>query len=84
MIKIVFSEVESPTTADEATHLDSSSAVRAVNTSKTPSLINIVDQLGSIKSITVVGGESVILKKKSKDTVFASSKTIRIAGVSIY
>lgn len=84
MIKIVFSEVESPTTAEEAIDLDSSSAVRAVNTSKTPSIVNIKDPSGPIKSITLVGGESLILKKQSTEVVFADSKNIRITGVSIY
>lgn len=84
MIKIVFSEVESPTAAEEAIDLESSSAVRAVNTSKTPSIINIRDPKGQTKSITLVGGESLIMKKQSNEVVFADSKNIRIAGVSIY
>ena len=84
MIKIVFSEVESPTTAEEAIDLDSSSAVRAINASKTPSIVNIKDPSGQIKSITLVGGESLVIKKHSKELVYADSKHIRIAGVSIY
>ena len=85
MIKIVFSEVESPTTAEEASDLNFSSAVRAINTSKTPSTIYIKDPtFGPAKSITLVGGESLILKKHSKEVVYASSKHVRIAGVSIY
>lgn len=84
MIKIVFSEVESPTAAEEAIDLESSSAFRAINTSKTPHIINITDSKGQTKSITLVGGESLILKKQSTEVVFADSKNIRIAGVSIY
>lgn len=84
MIKIVFSEVESPTTADEALDLNFSSAVRAVNTSKSPSILYLKDHFGPVKSITLVGGESMILKKHSKDLVYANSKHIRITGVSIY
>ena len=84
MIKIVFSEVASPTTAEEAIDLDRSSAVRAINTSKSPSIIYLKDHFGPTKSITLVGGESLILKKHSKDLVYANSKHIRIAGVSIY
>ena len=84
MIKIVFSEVESPTTAEEAITLNSSSAVRAINTSKTPSSIHHIDLDGNVKSITLMGGESLILKKHSAENIYASSKNIRIAGVSIY
>ena len=85
MIKIVFSEVESPTTANEAIDLNRSSGVRAVNTAKSPCTLSIIDtEKGHVKSITLVGGESVILKKSQKDGVFCSTKTIRISGVSIY
>lgn len=84
MIKIVYSEVESPTTAEESIDLDRSSGVRAVNTSKTPSLVNILTVEGIIKSITLVGGESMVLKKSLADRVFSQSKYVRISGVSIY
>jgi len=84
VIKIVYSEVESPTTAEEAIDLAGSSAVRAINVSKNPSIIYLVDHTGPTKSITLVGGESLILKKYSKDLVYTNSKNIRIAGVSIY
>ena len=61
MIKIVFSEIESPTTADNAIDLGRTSAVRAVNTSKTPATVNIIDPASkNIKSITLSGGESLI------------------------
>ena len=85
MIKIVFSEVESPTSAEEAIDLERSSGVRAINASKTPSIVNIIEpETGSIKSITLAGGESLILKKSLGDRVFSQSKSIRISGVSIY
>ena len=84
MIKIIFSEVESPTSAEESIDLNSSSGFRAINTSKTPSIVNIIDPEGSTKSITLSGGESLILKKGLLDKVFSESKAIRISGVSIY
>lgn len=85
MIKIVFSEVESPTTAGEAIDLNRSTGVRAVNTAKTPSTLSIIDpETGHVRSITLVGGESMTLKKSQSDEVFSSTKTIRISGVSIY
>ncbi len=84
MIKIVFSEVGAPLTLLESIDLDSCSAVRAVNTSSKPAQLFIVDVSGTTKSITVVGSESIILKKHSSERVYASSKNIFIAGVSIY
>lgn len=85
MIKIVFSEIESPTTADDAIDLGRTSAVRSVNTSKTPVTVNLFDPTSkNIKSITLSGGESLILKKTLEERVFCSSKTVRISGVSIY
>ncbi len=84
MIKIVFSEVESPTATEDAIDLKSSSGVRAVNTASKPASITILSSHGDSKSITLAGGESVILKKSSTDKVYSSAKTIRIAGVSIY
>ena len=83
MIKIVFSEVESPTSQVESTDLNRSSAVRVVNTSKSPSTLNVVSK-DSTKSITIIGGESLIIKKHLDDRIFCSTKTVRIAGVSIY
>lgn len=84
MIKIVFSEVESPTNPEDATTLNSSSGVRAVNSATKAALISILSVSGESKSITLAGGESVILKKGTLEKVYSSSKTIRIAGVSIY
>lgn len=84
MIKIVFSEVGAPLTALESIDLNSSSAVRAVNTSSKPAQLFLVDQMGATKSITIVGSENIILKKHSSEKVYASSKNIFIAGVSIY
>lgn len=85
MIKIIFSEVESPTTAEEAIDLNRSSGFRAINTSPAPAQVNITNpENGELKSITVCGGESIILKKSLTERVFCSTHTIRISGVSIY
>ena len=85
MIKIVFSEVDSPTDSDQAISLNNSSGVRAVNCSKKPYLLHLIDNTnGETRTLTLVGNESLILKKHSYDKVYASSKTVRIAGVSIY
>ena len=85
MIKIVFSEVKSPTKTEDATDLDRSSGFRAINTSKSPSLISILDPIsGLTKSITLAGGESLILKKALGDKVFSSTNMVLISGVSIY
>ena len=85
MIKILFSEVNSPLTSEESIDLDNSSAVRAVNvSSKAAKLFIINSKSRETKSITVTGSESLILKKHSSDTVYASSKSVLIAGISIY
>ena len=85
MIKIVFSEVESPTTAEDSIDLGRSSGVRAVNVAKTPIIVNLLDpQTGSTKSITLSGGESIVLKKALHERVFSSTQKVRISGVSIY
>ena len=84
IFKLVTNEVESPTTVEAATELKDSSAVRAVNTSTKPASISILDTTGQSKSITLMGGESIVLKKTISDKVYSSSKVIRISGVSIY
>lgn len=84
MIKIVFSEVSAPLTILESIDLDSCSAVRAVNTSSKPAQLFVADEAGLTKSITLVGSEDIILKKHSTERIYASSKNIFIAGVSIY
>ena len=84
IFKLVTNEIESPTTEETATELRDSSAVRAVNTSSKPAAISILDTTGQSKSITLLGGESIVLKKTISDKVYSSSKVIRISGVSIY
>lgn len=85
MIKIIVSEMGSPIDSHEATDLSHSSAVRAINLDPSKvQVVSIVDTTGTKKSISLSSGESVILKKQLQDKVYASSKSVRIAGVSIY
>ena len=84
MIKLVTTEIESPTTLETASELRASSAFRAVNTSSKPAVVSILDTTGQSKSVTLSGGESIVLKKAVSDKVYSSSKVIRISGVSIY
>jgi len=85
MIKIVYSEVESPTEPGLATDLGQTTAVRAVNTSPKAIALYVMDVEKRVtKSITLAGGESLILKKSTNERVYSLSKLVRIAGVSIY
>ena len=85
MIKIVFSEVDCPSSCDEATDLEHSTGVRAVNTSsKSSATLHLLDETGEDKTITLVPLESLILKKTLKTLVWTSSEKVRISGVSIY
>ena len=82
--KLITDEVESPTTVETATELRDSGAFRAVNTSTKSATVTVIDTQGQSKSITLMGGESIVLKKTVSDKVYSSSKVIRISGVSIY
>ena len=82
--KLVTNELESPTTLETATNLMHCSTFRAVNVSSDPATIWIKSSKGISNSLTLMGGESIVLKKASADTVYSSSKVIRISGVSIY
>ena len=85
MIKIIFSEVKSPISAEDSIDLNHSSCVRAVNVAKTSSIVNLFDPItGEVKSLTISGGESVVLKKTLSERVYSSSQNVRISGVSIY
>ena len=84
IFKLVTNEGESPTTLETADNILSCSAFRAVNTSSKPAVVSIVDQEGLSKSITLMGGESIVLKKTTAEKVYSSSSVIRISGVSIY
>jgi len=85
MIKIVFSEVDCPSSCDEAIDLEHSTGVRAVNTSsKSNAILHLLDETGVDKTITLVPLESLILKKTLKTLVWTSSEKVRISGVSIY
>jgi hypothetical protein len=84
MIKIVYSEVDSPLTVETSLALGNSRAVRAVNLSKTPQTVSLLTEEGPTHTVTLTGGESLILKKTSLARVYSSSNTVRITGVSIY
>lgn len=85
MIKIVYSEVESPTEPGLAIDVGQTTAVRAVNTSPKAIPVTVMDVEKRVtKTITLAGGESLILKKECKDKVYSLSKLVRFAGVSIY
>ena len=85
MIKIVYSEVECPSSGDEAIDLDHSTGVRAVNTSSNSSaILHLLDETGVDKTITLVPLESLILKKTLATKVWTASEKVRISGVSIY
>lgn len=84
MIKIVFSEVESPTTPENAIDLNRSSGFRAVNLATKHSTIFIINENGDEVSLSLVKGESVHLKKELGAKVYSSSGQVRISGVSIY
>ena len=83
MIKVVFSEVDSPTKAEDAIDLGRTTNVRAINTLKTCATVHIIDQ-GGEKLLTLGPNESILLKKSLEDKVYSSSKLVRISGVSIY
>lgn len=87
MIKIIVSEKASPIDPKGATDLDHSSAVRVINCDrKRDQSIHVISsrEAGHDRFITLFPGESVVLKKQLTDKVYASSKSVRIAGVSIY
>jgi hypothetical protein len=83
MIKVVFSEVDSPTTREDSIDCGRTTCVRAVNVSKAPHKLFIVDGENQT-SITVSVNESIQLKKAVSATVYATSESVRISGVSIY
>ena len=82
MIKIVFSEVASPTSKEDAIDLGRTTCVRAINTLKACVTIHILGE--DEKSITLGGGETILLKKGLDSKVYSSSNSVRISGVSIY
>ena len=79
MIKLVIAEAEAPTSKDNAHTVGNSSGVRAVNTSRRHHQVFVNDL-----QITLPPSESIVLKKSISDKVYASSKDVLIAGVSIY
>ena len=85
MIKIVYCEVDCPSSGDSAIDLNHSTGVRAVNTSSNSSAaLHLLDETGERKTITLVPRESLILKKTLLTKIWTSSEKVRISGVSIY
>ena len=83
MIKLVVGEIEAPEYIEDAITLKHSSGVRAINVSKKCQKVFVIDDRGE-KSITLPPHESIVIKKSIADRVYASSKEVLIAGVSIY
>ncbi len=79
MIKLVIAEENAPVSKETAHTVGNSSGVRAVNTSRKNHRVWVNDI-----QITIPPNETNVLKNSISDKVYASSKEVLIAGVSIY
>ena len=76
-------EAAAPTGSGTATNVSSARVVRCVNSGSTARLVTLEESGGTdIGTLTVVGGESVLIRKDATDKIFAANAEILLAKVA--
>ena len=78
-------EAAAPTGSGTASNVSSSRVVRCVNSGTTARLVTLEETGGTdIGTLTVTGGESVLIRKDATDKIFAADAEILLTPVCIY
>ena len=78
-------EAAAPTGSGTASNVSSARVVRCVNSGTTARLVTLEESGGTdIGTLTVAGGESVLIRKDATDKIFASNAEILLTPVGIY
>ncbi len=81
--KPLSAEIASPTLASGASTVSDTTIVRAVNSSTTAYLVTIVNgSLADSSSLTLTGGETVLIPKASTDKIYAANAAIKLTSVT--
>lgn len=75
----ITSEIAAPTTSGNASTVSNADIVRAVNTTTAAHLVTILDEADAvIGSMTLTGGQSVFIKKRELDKIYAANAGVRL------
>ena len=78
-------EAAAPTGSGTASNVSSSRVVRCVNSGTTARLVTLEETGGTdIGTLTVTGGESVLIRKDATDKIFPADAEILLTPVGIY
>lgn len=75
-------EINAPTTSGAATTLDNAKTVRAVNTNATTAYLLSLKSGSDTHTMTLAGGETVVLVKDSDESIFAGNASVRLTKVT--
>ena len=76
-------EVSAPTSSGTAINVSLANAVKVTNTSATVQLVTLTDSAGAtIGSMSLVGGESVLVDKLKTQKLFAAANTVKFAPIT--
>ena len=68
-----------------ASNVGSARIVRCVNSGTTARLVTLEESGGTdIGTLTVAGGESVLIRKDATDKIFAANADVKLTAVGIY
>lgn len=82
LIKPIANEIAAPTGSGTATDVSNAQYVRIVNTAATTA--HLVTFAGSFSgTMTIAGGDTVLIQKSKEDTIFAANAAVKLAKVSI-
>ena len=78
-------EAAAGTGSGTASNVGSARVVRCVNTNATTDYLVTLESGGTdIGTLTVAGGESVLIRKDATDKIFAANADVKLTAVGIY
>ncbi|MDP7367262.1 MAG: hypothetical protein QGH83_08375 [Candidatus Pacebacteria bacterium] len=78
-------EATAGTTSGAASNVGSARIVRCVNSGTTARLVTLEESGGTdIGTLTVAGGESVMIRKDATDKIFAADPDILLSAVGVW
>ena len=86
--KPLMTEINAPANAGAASNVKKAKAVRAVNTATTPHLLTLYaydsdyPAGGDSATMSLAGGETVLIKKKTTDKIFAANTAVKLTKIS--
>lgn len=79
----ITTEIAAPTTSGTATTVSDADRVRVVNTTTSPHVLTMLDENDVvIGSMTLVGSQTEIIKKRETDKIYAANAGVRLTRIT--